>query len=136
MLMAFPILLYTKAQCTHTPVSEGKAEEVPVLSLLRSNHILLSEVKYMMTPPLVVCAPIVKKYSVAPTLFLCTYRHTEKLLPLMLSTSFVTMDLQLVPSVSQSPSFPSKLAAPVDRAPQLDGDNRDKGEPDERNRED
>ena len=73
----------------------------------------------MRTPPLVVSAPIVNKDSKAPTLFLCTYRHTEKLVPLMPSTSCVTMDLQLVPSVSQSPSFPSKLAPPVVSAPQL-----------------
>ena len=43
MLIPFPTLLYTKAQCTHTPVSEGKAEEVYVQSLQRLNHILLSD---------------------------------------------------------------------------------------------
>ena len=77
-----------------------------------------------MTAPLVVFSPIVNKYSPTPSLILFTYRHTEKLLPLMLSTSFVTMELL--------PSFPSKLPPPEDRVLQLiDNDNQTKGEPNE-----
>ena len=94
--------------------------EVYVLSFQRLKSIL--------TAPLVtVLSPIVNKNSSTSFLFLCTYRHTEKLLPLMPSTSCVTMDLL--------PVLLPKLAAPVDRVLQLDGDNRDKGEPDEGSRE-
>jgi hypothetical protein len=115
MLMPFPTLLYTKAQCTHTPVSEEKAEEVPVQSLMRLNRIVLSELKYIWTPPLGVSAPIVNKNSLTSTRLRCTYSTTEKLLSLMLSTSCVTMDLMVLPPST----FPSKVAPPVDSAPQL-----------------
>jgi hypothetical protein len=73
----------------------------------RLNCIVLSDLKAIQTPPLCVSAPIVNNHSSTSFLFLCTYRHTEKLLPLMLATSCVTMDLL--------PVFPSKLPAPEDR---------------------
>jgi hypothetical protein len=61
----------------------------------------------MMTATLVVNSPILNKYSQASTLFLCTYRHTEKLLPLIPVTFCVTIDLMLLPPLV----FPSNETA-------------------------
>jgi hypothetical protein len=65
---------------------------------------------YILTAPLVVVsAPIVNKISSASTLFLCTYKPTEKLSP-STSTAAVTMDW-VVPQLTLLPSHPVGLKA-------------------------